>query len=305
MGLPAMSWMVPLAVPSNAIRAPGSVTPPQAMTWSPLGSCRLAVQPWESTIELTVALIATFVPLILAVAIWVRLVERRPVSGLGFGGGRALRRFSVGFAVGAVSMTLTAALILLSGQGRLVPATETATVLGRAALPLVAAVLIGWFVQSCAEEVYLQGWLLPKAASTFGLPIGVGLSSLVFFLMHTGNDGMTALARTNLLLYGTFAAIYALYEGSVLGIWGYHFAWNLTQANVFGLSVSGTAPHSASIVQIHTDPQGWLVGGGFGPEGGPITTAVLVASITVLVLLHRHRAAHRPPSQAPDGMKAV
>lgn len=231
--------------------------------------------------------------MIVAVLAWVRWVERRPIASLGLRGGRLLRRFVAGFGFGALSMGAVVVIALVAGQAELVD--RPAMTSGASALPLLALLLIPWAVQASSEELVFQGWLLPTVARTYGLTAGVAVAAVVFAAVHLGNPGLEVLGVINLALYGVFAAAYALYQGSIAGIAGFHTAWNLTQAHVFGFAVSGGEVGEAlppvSLLTLEMTGPAWLVGSSFGPEAGLLTTLTIVVGLGVLLVLQRRRVA--------------
>jgi len=91
------------------------------------------------------------------------------------------------------------------------------------------------------------------------------------------------LAMGNLFLFGVFAALYALREGRVWGVFGMHAAWNWMQGNVLGLSVSGAPPVGGTWIRLVDAGPVWLTGGAFGPEGGLAVSAVLVVGVFLLL----------------------
>lgn len=235
--------------------------------------------------------------LVAAVLLWVRWVERRPIATLGLRGGRLLRRFAAGVGFGLLSMAAVVALAFAFGQAELTDPDGAAS--GAAALPLLALLVLPWVVQASSEELLFQGWLLPKVARTYGLGIGVAITAVAFTVLHLGNPGLEVLGIINLALYGVFAAVYALYQGSIAGIAGFHTAWNLSQGHVFGFAVSGgeVGEALAPVSLLHMEMTGpaWLVGSSFGPEAGLLATLTILVGLGVLLVLLRRRAAAAVP----------
>jgi hypothetical protein len=54
---------------------------------------------------------------------------------------------------------------------------------------------------------------------------------------------------------------------------GIHFAWNFTQAGIFGSAVSGNGAESGILHAAFTGPD-WLTGGAFGVEASIVTIAL-------------------------------
>jgi len=113
----------------------------------------------------------------------------------------------------------------------------------------------------------------------------------LFTAVHAGNPGVTTLASWNIGLAGLVLGWLYWSQGSLLGAWGWHFAWNFGLAAA-GLPVSGvlSAPPLLPLGISGARP-GLLSGGAFGPEGSLLCTA---AFLGFLLLLAR-------PSGRPDG----
>ncbi|MCS7179707.1 MAG: CPBP family intramembrane metalloprotease, partial [Anaerolineae bacterium] len=88
------------------------------------------------------------------------------------------------------------------------------------------------------------------------------------------------LALANIALAGAVFALAVEWTGTLWLAVAYHFAWNFFQGTVLGLPVSGMAWEG--LLALPTDGPVLLTGGAFGPEGGLISTAVLLLSLLPL-----------------------
>jgi len=237
----------------------------------------LPLSGWFSAAELVIPFGAT----ILLIALWVGLYERRPFSTLGFERAAALARYGRGLIIGMLAFAGVIGLLALFGVVIVEP-TPT-TLVGAPALPAALLILPGWLIQGASEEIATRGWMLPVIGARYRPLLGILSSTLFFTIMHALNPGLSLLAVVNLALYGLFAALYALREGSLWGICAFHSVWNWAQGNVFGLSVSGMMLNTGTLIDLATRGPDWLTGGSFGPEGGLATTAVFgLASLILL-----------------------
>jgi hypothetical protein len=68
----------------------------------------------------------------------------------------------------------------------------------------------------------------------------------------------------------------------MLFAWGAHFGWNAALAIAFDAPVSG---HKFEVPMVEYTPGGhaWVDGGPFGPEGGIVTTIVLIAGTLAVI----------------------
>jgi hypothetical protein len=232
---------------------------------------------------MAVLLVASFLPLFLVVWLWLWLVDRRPLWTVGLERQGWLKRYLRGLLVGVLLMGLTVAVPGVLGYMEV----EGAALGFGAALLGIGALWLGWMVQGAAEEVLFRGFLLQVIGVRHGTLAGILVSSALFGLLHIFNQGLSVLAMLNLGLFGVFAALYALREGGLWGVFALHSAWNWAQANLFGMEVSGLPARFDALVKLRLTGPEWLTGGAFGPEGGIVVTGVLVIGILFVTFLQR------------------
>ena len=229
-------------------------------------------------------LISAFGLVYVFVGLWAWLFEKRPFWTLGYERQGAFGKYGRGFLLGA--LMFAAAVGILMAAGAMVPEDGDPAKQGIAAIPGVLIIVLGWIVQGGAEEILTRGWMLPVIGARYRPWIGIAVSSLFFAALHGLNNGLSVLALINLALFGLFAALYALREGSLWGISALHSAWNWVQGNFFGLDVSGMQA-GGSLWNLKTQGPDWLTGGAFGPEGGAAVSTVLVIGIVLLLVWRR------------------
>ena len=220
-----------------------------------------------------------FVFMILALFLWVRWAEGRPLSTLGFVKKGSLVELVKGLTVGFLLFSLVALLMLLSGAGSFE--------WGQLTLEPFLYILILlplWMIQGGAEELVTRAWLLPVAVKKTNLPIGLLTSSLLFALLHLGNPDIGILPILNIALFGLFASLYLLRTDNVWGIIGLHAAWNFTQGNIYGFSVSGTGVDAAVLNFIPKSEWSWLTGGAFGAEASVFSSLILLLAVFYLLI---------------------
>lgn len=128
----------------------------------------------------------------------------------------------------------------------------------------------------------------------YGPWLGVLASVLVFAMLHGLNPSVGPLPLFNLALFGLFAALYALREGSLWGVCALHSVWNWMQGNVFGLAVSGNSGSGPTLWDLGAaGPDRWT-GGSFGPEGGLSVTLVLLAACVMWIVLIQRDSLRTP-----------
>ena len=219
-----------------------------------------------------------FVFMILALFLWVRWAEGRPLSTLGFVKKGSLVELVKGLTVGFLLFSLVALLMLLSGAGSFE--------WGQLTLEPFLYILILlplWMIQGGAEELVTRAWLLPVSVKKTNLLIGLLTSSLLFALLHLGNPDIGILPIVNIALFGLFANLYLLRTDNVWGIIGLHAAWNFSQGNIYGFSVSGTGVDAAVLNFIPKSEWSWLTGGVFGAEASIFSSLILLLAVFYLL----------------------
>jgi membrane protease YdiL (CAAX protease family) len=237
------------------------------------------------------------------VLLWAWLFERRGPAALGLnadGPRRFLRGYLIGLAFlgGVVGIIWAAGGYVVEGAGAFGSAAA-----GAALLP-IGVLMLGFIIQGSTEELLFRGWLMQLIASRHGLWIAVIANSVLFALAHAGNiepSNELYVGLVNIVLFGLFISLYAVREGSLWGVCGWHAAWNWLLGLGFGLEVSGQVIATTPLVTDLTGAPGaawWLTGASFGPEASLVTTAVLL--IGTVVLMVRGRTRDHGVEAAPD-----
>lgn len=230
----------------------------------------------DTALESTILLIFIFAPIFLFLWGWLALFEKRPYWTLGLEPAGAWWKYLRGVLVGLATFGASVGLLGLLGYTAFEAGASQPQ--GLAALGGVVLVLFGWMVQGAAEELLTRGWLLQVIGARYRPMWGVALSTGLFALFHLCNPNVSLIAMLNLALFGLFAALYALYEGGLWGVFSIHSIWNWAQGNLFGFQVSGMPPVSGSLFDLMETGPDVITGGPFGPEGGLAVTVVLVIS---------------------------
>ena len=228
------------------------------------------------------------------VLLWARFFERRGPSALGFNA-RGPLRFVRGYLIGLAFLAAVVGVIWLAG-GYVVEGAGAfgSAAVGAALLP-IGVLMLGFIIQGSSEELLFRGWLMQLIASRHGIWVAVVANSALFALAHAGNiepSNELYVGLANIVLFGLFISLYAVREGSLWGVCGWHAAWNWLLGLGFGLEVSGMKIDSLPLITDLTAAPGaawWLTGGAFGPEASLATTAVLLTGTVVLMVGGRTR----------------
>jgi uncharacterized protein len=234
----------------------------------------------DSPLVTSMFLVFSFLPIFLFVWGWLVVFERRMFWTTGLERKGIFEKYSRGALVGIIMMIIPVALLSMAGFLRF--ESEPATWEGWTAVPGVLILLVGWIVQGAAEESLTRGFLLPIFGIRFNPMVGVLVSSGLFASLHLFNSNLNWIAMINLFLFGVFACIYAMQEGSLWGVFAIHSVWNWAQGNLFGLEVSGSKFGATTLLNLKEVGPNLFTGGDFGPEGGFAVTLVLIAGCALV-----------------------
>ncbi|MGQ7105113.1 CPBP family intramembrane glutamic endopeptidase [Bacillus cereus group sp. Bce041] len=236
-----------------------------------------------------VRIVLTFGGAIFILFIWVRFVEKRPFSSIGFWKEKWMRKYLKGALIGFVFISTPVILLLLMGSVKLQVQHITSTVI----VGIVGS-LVAFLIQGATEEIIVRGWLFPVLSVRSRIWVGIVVTSFLFGFLHLLNPGITILSISNIILVGVFAAFYVLKDSSLWGICAWHSIWNWAQYNVYGFAVSGMTIYSTPLFKPATNGPEFLHGGSFGIEGSIITTIMLtIASIVLWRKLWGRKAKQR------------
>lgn len=142
----------------------------------------------------------------------------------------------------------------------------------------------GWMLRSLSEFFVARFELLPATAFVLAMLF----QSLFFVLMHLPSPGgRKPQSMANIFLGGIAGGVNVLLTGGRLGFaLGWHFGWNISMGNVFGLSTSGI-PISATFLAVAPLPgKESYHGGVFGPEGGVVSPVAYCLGMFLLFLIY-------------------
>lgn len=198
----------------------------------------------------------------------------RQAGAAGRGG---LTAFGLGLAAAALAMVLAVPLAhahWLADRGTLADY-----------LLRVGVLLLTLAPAAMAEEVMFRGVPVAACARMVGRRGAVVVVAVFFALAHRTNPNVTPLSLLNIGLAGVAlgAALYS--RGGMWAAFGLHLGWNWSLA-ALDAPVSGLDLRVPLIDYFPGGPH-WLSGGPFGPEGGILGTAALLALVVVMALRAR------------------
>jgi membrane protease YdiL (CAAX protease family) len=225
---------------------------------------------------LVTATMAAFAAAALANAITVRIYERGQLSALGLGWTKASsREFLLGMGSGAGAACLVLLLPVAAGMASFekVPGSEHIV----ASLAFVSIVLLfGAF----GEEMLFHGYAFQLLIRRIGGFATILPAAVIFGFAHMDNPNRNLLGIINTMLWGLVFG-YAYLRTSALWLpIGLHFGWNVALpmlgANLSGFTMGVTG------YALHWKAGDLWSGGGYGPEGSLLTTAIVMVLFFVV-----------------------
>ncbi|HEY7878348.1 MAG TPA: CPBP family intramembrane glutamic endopeptidase [Gemmatimonadaceae bacterium] len=230
--------------------------------------------------------------LLVAHLVMLRAVDHQPWSVVGLARAQsAPSRLVIGLALGSLGILVPSGALLLAHCLRAEPAPHGAPWLH------VAAGLAAFFLpQSLAEEMLARGYLFSSVRAAIGWPAALGITSVLFGLLHLANPGANARSIGIVMFAGVFLGGVRLATDSLYAAWMAHFAWNWSMAALLHTAVSGMSLAMPDYHVVATGPD-WLTGGAWGPEGGAGAMVGMTAGLAVLVAWRRRARGILPHPQ--------
>ena len=214
----------------------------------------------------------------------VKVIEKRSLSSIGFNKNNWLKKYSLGFLIGLVMMSIIVLILLLFGY--ITVEKNPIQPVGVSAISSVLVILFGWIIQGATEEIVTRGWLLNVLSSKYNIGFGLLISSTLFGLMHLTNPNVNYIAVINIILVGLFYGLYVIKTNDLWAVCGMHSAWNFAQGNIFGFEVSGLDISVGTLIDLNLVENDFITGGVFGPEASIVATFVLLLSIIILLFIN-------------------
>jgi hypothetical protein len=251
------------------------------------------------------AILVAIPPTILVTWLFVRFIDRRTLASLGArrpDGGRpaALRQLLLA-PLGAVAVLGTWLALILA-----LPRTLAAVRFGGVSAEflrgpawwpfppvlLLVLLLVAFLFQGGLEEWVMRGYLYHTLRERWAPWVSALTSSALFALLHAANPNVSLLALLNIVLAGMVLAALVERTGSLWSATLAHGVWNFAVACLLSVPVSGVPLFHLLDVAITGNPQ--VTGGGFGPEGSGVLTAMGVLLTAALWRGLWRRRADRP-----------
>jgi membrane protease YdiL (CAAX protease family) len=197
---------------------------------------------------------------------YVHVIEKRAVVELRRAD--AFTGFGLGALVGAALFCTTMLIMWLTGAWVYTGMHAWSELI----YPLAGAVVAG-----VLEETLIRGVLFRILEESLGSWIALGLSAIIFGLLHAFNPGATVVSTAAIALEaGILLAAAYMYARTLWFVIGLHFAWNFTEGGIFATSVSGGKVEG--LIGVQFGGSDLITGGKFGPEASLVAVLVCLAA---------------------------
>jgi membrane protease YdiL (CAAX protease family) len=192
-----------------------------------------------------------------------------------------LRPIALAALLGALAIGIPALPLLAAGWLRAVP--------GPAGNWIVAALGVAVYLAPAAlwEEMIFRGYAFTVLEEWWGTAAALGVTSVVFGLVHLQNAGATLPSISVVVLAGVFLGSVLVATRSLWAAFAAHLAWNWVLAGVLHSAVSGIPFATPDYRVVDAGPD-WATGGVWGPEGG-LPAALGLISVTMYLYVRRRR----------------
>ncbi len=213
--------------------------------------------------------------------IYCKFIEKRSIKTMGFIKEGFIINYLKGSIIGIFLVSIVMLISLSAGVLTYNGISNNINVL------YVLLFIIGYIIQSMAEEVMCRGYLLTSLLKKTSIFWAILISSLVFVFPHLSSlfaysIKFGVIGFINTLLFSVFVSLYMIKENNIWIICAIHGSWNYILGIFYGISVSGGVSN-ASILTFTANKLTVINGGIYGLEASIITTLILVISILIVI----------------------
>lgn len=229
--------------------------------------------------------------LVLVAFLFMVLVNRELIRHLGFKWAGHSSSAVAGFLVGLFIITIGTVILLFTKNIYFTDIGSDDTEIFYATLLCIVVAFI--------EEISIRGYVLKNLMQSMNKWIALGLSSLVFALLHLDNTDITIIAFANIFIAGILLGINYVYTKNLWFSIFLHFSWNFFQGPIFGYKVSGMSMGKSFIKQLAQGAD-MLSGGEFGFEGSIVCTILQVVFIAALIWYYQRKYGNKKVAVAAE-----
>jgi membrane protease YdiL (CAAX protease family) len=226
---------------------------------------------------LVASALGTFAAAAIANAVVLRIYERGQLADIGLGWNHASRHnLGIGLAAGiAAGLAVTLLPVILRAADLIrAPGAQFQA-------PSFVFISIVLLFGAVGEEMLFRGYAFQLLIGYIGQWATILPFAVLFAFMHLSNPNQnTIIGPLNTALWGLLLGYAFIRSGDLWLPIGIHFGWNWTLP-IFGVNLSGFTMGVTGIGLQWRAADIWS-GGQYGPEGGLITTMVVIALTWIL-----------------------
>ena len=226
--------------------------------------------------SLNIAILISTLMVSLATYFFVKSYQKRTAKSMGLVSNNKIKSYLLGIGISFLMLSLAFSLATLFCGYDIKINTENVN-------PLVFVFFIfGWMCQGFEEEFIVRSAIMNYFASRSGVFVGIVANSLIFAILHLGNSSFNPLAFINLFIIGLVFSMIFYITDNIYASAGAHSMWNLMQANIIGINVSGIISSGNTIFKSSPAGSTLISGGAFGIEASILVTLVGIVSLLIL-----------------------
>lgn len=226
--------------------------------------------------SLNISILISTLMVSIATYFFVKVYQKRTAKSMGLVSNKKINSYLLGIGISFIMLSLTFSLAVLFGGYDIKVNIENVN-------PLVFVFFIfGWMCQGFEEEFIVRSAIMNYFASRSGVFVGIVANSLIFAILHLGNSSFNPLAFINLFIIGLVFSMIFYIADNIYASAGAHSMWNLMQANIIGMNVSGIISSENTIFKSNPIGSTLISGGAFGIEASILVT--LVGTVSLLIL---------------------
>jgi uncharacterized protein len=234
---------------------------------------------WTGVLQFGLLNLVSLLSVLIANGVCARWLERRSFASTGFQFHKGwLKDFALGFALGAITLTIAVGIAAASGATFFTLNTSDVTALAQSFFFF----FIFFLGAAANEEALVRGFAFQALEHNLGALVAISITSAIFGLLHLKNEDVTLFSTFNTILAGVWLGVAYLKTRSLWLATALHFSWNFVMALVFGLPVSGIKLFKNFAWLDGTSTNRWVSGADYGPEGGAaVTLALLICTLFI------------------------
>ncbi len=234
----------------------------------------------SSTTNLLLSQIANFAALFISLILFVRVIDHKKISSLGFSFKRRFLDCISGFVLATV--IISAGFFIILGIGKIQIEYRQFNA------EYIILSFITFILVAISEETLCRGYLLGNLMNVTNKFAALIISSLIFSLLHLFNPNINILSIVNIFLAGIILGASYIYTRNLWFPIFFHLYWNFLQGPIFGFNVSGLNMSQSVFVQNYS-VKDIMNGGDFGFEGSVFCSILITLGIILIISYYENK----------------